>query len=982
MAMTHDYLDLLNQRVDIAPANSQEELQAAETIAELMSQHDVEPSIEEFDTPVLSGLGGAVLSVIVFVGVLVSGLGALALSIAGFVLAALPAILALLRVFGREPSPSFGPQARSQNVVSVHRATGPAVTKGSRRIVIVAHYDTGRENFLYSTPIAPYLPLLSTLSGPCSYAAAVCALTQVFSFVPSGARIALWLVGILASVPGLVLAAGAIHERFSSCTLGANDNKAGVAALLGVLENVRPSGLRPSSRESEQSAGLDEVAGVGEVPEDEASPSAAEPVTAPTAEPTDVPAPVTAAMAAGSAVVSEPLAPEPPHPADYAAVEMGATTPAPEVPATAVLEAPTAEIPAPAPAAETPSFEPTAPVAADQLPAVEEAPEPQSAPVEVVGVRHGEGILRELQILPETCEIEYYDPEPRPAAPAPEPEFSAPAVPAASLPIEPAQVGPSRFGARAAGGPDGFGGEAQLDGAKGLLLRLLEGIQRLVRTLVGRVRMLLASPSAEEDERPIEWDEARAVAPLGDLDGLDGLDASAPAASEPEAASEEGLSATATAPVLRVLTNEDEPVATAAPEPQPGEDGPGQQDERPQAPSSDAAPEESEEDGLLRLVYASVSADSAADAPASGARIPTAEDGASLDGDSTAPVSRAAATPEDTAWGTSTFRPSASDFARRAALFDLPDPQENAFDPLESSAPLSLHTAPSHEPVPDAPATVLDVVRDAPAAAFAVPEADDEPPAAAQAPSSQEPEAISVISSGPQPIETLSSDHRRGRKTSGGGLMSKLKGALSGKGAVSDEPAADDDFTDGAWRGGAAARSGLRLVDGEEAAPTEEELREAVLRLGDDDLVAHDIWFVALGGSSLDHAGMRSFLTRHRSEIRGAFVINLDCVGAGDLTLLTHEGPEVKRRGDRRLGRILTNVARDLHVDLVQKDYGWTTTDAYPAMRSSLRALTIMGVDDAGLPALAHTQADVPENVSAGQVALVAELVTEAIRRS
>ena len=29
MAMTHDYLDYLNQRVGIAPANSQEELQAA-----------------------------------------------------------------------------------------------------------------------------------------------------------------------------------------------------------------------------------------------------------------------------------------------------------------------------------------------------------------------------------------------------------------------------------------------------------------------------------------------------------------------------------------------------------------------------------------------------------------------------------------------------------------------------------------------------------------------------------------------------------------------------------------------------------------------------------------------------------------------------------------------------------------------------------------------------------------------------------------
>lgn len=127
---------------------------------------------------------------------------------------------------------------------------------------------------------------------------------------------------------------------------------------------------------------------------------------------------------------------------------------------------------------------------------------------------------------------------------------------------------------------------------------------------------------------------------------------------------------------------------------------------------------------------------------------------------------------------------------------------------------------------------------------------------------------------------------------------------------------------------------------------------------------------------------MRSFLAEHRSEIRGSFVINLDCVGAGELTLLTHEGVDVKRRADRRLGRILTNVARDVHVELGQRDFSWTSTDAWVAMRSSLRALTIMGVDENGLPALSHTPMDAPENVSGDQTALVAEMVTEAIRRS
>ena len=55
MAMTHDYLDYLNEKVGIAPAGSQEELQAANTIADLMRQHNVEPSIEEFDAKTYGG---------------------------------------------------------------------------------------------------------------------------------------------------------------------------------------------------------------------------------------------------------------------------------------------------------------------------------------------------------------------------------------------------------------------------------------------------------------------------------------------------------------------------------------------------------------------------------------------------------------------------------------------------------------------------------------------------------------------------------------------------------------------------------------------------------------------------------------------------------------------------------------------------------------------------------------------------------------
>ena len=51
-------------------------------------------------------------------------------------------------------------------------------------------------------------------------------------------------------------------------------------------------------------------------------------------------------------------------------------------------------------------------------------------------------------------------------------------------------------------------------------------------------------------------------------------------------------------------------------------------------------------------------------------------------------------------------------------------------------------------------------------------------------------------------------------------------------------------------------------------------------------------------------------------------------------------------------------------------------------MRTSVRAVTVMGMGDNGLPALSRTEQDAPENVDGDQAASVAELVTEMIRRS
>ncbi|MBE5023309.1 hypothetical protein INF26_00305 [Olsenella sp. DSM 107455] len=698
MAMTHDYLDFLNSRIDISPANSQEELQAAEVISDLMAQHDVEVSTEEFDEPVVSGLTPAILAIASLVGIVLVGVGVLPLTLIGFLLAVAPAAVSVARLFGHRFSISFGPRAQSQNVVAVHRATGPLVTKGSRTIVVVAHYDSPHENPLYTSPVAPYLTLASRLTVPCALGVAACAFIQILGFLPGAFRVLFWVVGILAAVPAAVLAVGSIAERMAPCTEGANDNKSGVAALLGILENVRPSGAEPRARE-----------------------------------------------------VAKPEQPE--------ADENGA---------------PSEE----AGAVETDAAAPVVAPAADEP---------------VLGTRHGEEVLRSLGILPESCEIEYVVP----AAPEPAATMAFDVAADAETTREDL-MSTGRFSVMDEGG-EGVGPK---DDA---------GLSELV-----------------EDFDP---DATRPSAPV----------------------------------------------------------------ERPDAPS-------------------------------------------------------------DPEWGKTSYRPQLSSVARRASLFDLPDPSENEADPFATDPQATRVQAPG------------GAVHGAAAE-----------PAEAPAP------AVPVDTITPEDVARAGEKPKRGLRS----LLGRFRGRPSSD--ADAEPDGDAPEDDGTWRGGAAPRAGLRLVEDDESVadeqpaedePSEEELRDAVLTLGDDALLAHDIWFVALGGSSLGNAGMRAFLARHRSDIRGCFVVNLSCVGAGHLTALKTEGLEETRRADRRMVRLLSGVASDLHVELAQEPHDWEDTDATPAMRSSLRSVTLMGLGPNGLPALSRTADDVEDNVNGDKAAQVAALVTEMIRRS
>ena len=79
---------------------------------------------------------------------------------------------------------------------------------------------------------------------------------------------------------------------------------------------------------------------------------------------------------------------------------------------------------------------------------------------------------------------------------------------------------------------------------------------------------------------------------------------------------------------------------------------------------------------------------------------------------------------------------------------------------------------------------------------------------------------------------------------------------------------------------------------------------------------------------------------------------------------------------------MLKNIASDLHTSLQELSHRWGDTDATPAMRKSVRAITIMGCDESGLPAYSRRAEDDLDILDPEQIALVNDLVSELIRRS
>lgn len=1037
MANTQNYINHLLQNTGITPACSEEERLAAEDIAQIFRNHGFDPEVQEFNAPAPSRLAFAVTGILAFAGALLMGIGG-GIGLVGTLLAIVGAVLYVLERTGRPVVSRLGKTGVSQNVIAYHKASGPLASPRNRPVVVVAHYDSPRAELLAREPYAPYRALIAKLLPVATIAPAAVAILRILP-LPGVLKVLLWVVAILASLVALANAANIISNRFVlPYTSGAVCNKSSVAAMLGVMDNVAPY---QGENEFPDDIPFDTYFGEQKRRAEEMARAAAEYAAA--QQQKDYGNTIEYEEPSyDEDEFGQPVAPVDVPEQDEAfdgqidgfdgasADETLIGVVAPE----AQDQTAQAEVSNEEKSSAEPAEEPTVVEVAE--------PKPRLYRNAAGNIRFGSDAIRALGMLPESCTLDYeegeeptFEPEPAPAANtavAPAEPVAAPVAatesdaktaldPAAGLdilaPAAPAQVEDETADEDYDEYPQRVSYESDTDfsaelpsttphadiasafssiGAsassffKGALAKGKKFVddfeEKRAAAREAAEREAIAQQQAAEAEREraareFERSEAAQPEPVDVADATTSFEAPQPTSADVSAAA---TSSEAQQPVDGTMSFD----ATMT----FGKQGTAIAES---LPVSDDAQDAADDSVVDEAGSVEASAPEQVGAPAMEQEPPAIDEAPKTDesrpystqiftmpapSDPGATVANVAPTQDETV--DSLMAQISSQVPPRQQM-NIPDP---ASAPAPSSSPLASVPDPSLPSMQQANAASRTSLFDLPDPSAQT----NDPFATAQGP---EPTSAPVVPSVPvvsdvQPLKTISAPvaTSKPQKRGLGGLFGRKK--KNDQDSMSDWLGVEDDYDakksgrgigswdnfeddDDGWKGGATSSDGA----------SSEDMLAAVASMGDDELLGHDIWFVATGASDCDGAGMKAFLASHRDKLRGVFFINLESIGAGRLSVVTVEGEQQLLKGDRRIMNLVSKVCKSFHVDCGAFEMSYAKTDAYAALEASRRALTIAGVDGPRL-ACAYTEDDLPYNVNPTNIATASEVVTEVIRRS
>ena len=1032
MANTQNYINHLLQNTGITPACSEEERLAAEDIAQIFRNHGFDPEVQEFNAPAPSRMAFAVTGILAFAGALLMGIGG-GIGLVGTLLAIVGAVLYVLERTGRPVISRLGKTGVSQNVIAYHKASGPLASPRNRPVVVVAHYDSPRAELLAREPYAPYRALIAKLLPIATIAPAAIAILRILP-LPGALKVLLWIVAILASLVALANAANIISNRFVlPYTSGSVCNKSSVAAMLGVMDNVAPY---QGENEFPDDIPFDTYFGEQKRRAEEMARAAAEYAAA--QQQNDYGNTIEYEEPAYTEdEYGQPVAPEGEQGEAFDEQIDGFEGASADETLIGVIapESQVQDIPAEEPVADESAAE-----SAEEPAAAEQAePEPKLYRNAAGNIRFGSDAIRTLGMLPESCTLDYEEGEEPTFEPAPQPDPVVAAQPDeantveteadAETAIDPAAgldvMAPAPAPEELDNTEDDYDAypqrvsyESDTDFSAELPVTTPHADIASAFSSIGASASHFFKGAFEKGKKLVDdFEEKRAAA--REAAEREAAAQQQVAEAERECTAQEFEQNDAEQPVSPVSVDvADATTSFEAPQPSPadvaGETATFETQQPVDSTVSFDATMTFEKQGTAIAEPLSAPVEDEPAAPGTVENQSAAEQGAA-DSSEQEPEPVAPEAPqadESRPYSTQIFTmPAPSDpgatvanaAPSQAETVDAlmaqissqasPRPNMNVPDPASAPAPM-----PSASPLASVPDPSMPSMQQANVASrtslFDLPDPSaqvNDPFATAQGP---EPTSAPVVPPMPvtsdvQPLETISAPAApaaKPQKRGLGGLFGRKKkneqdsmsdwlgveddydAKKSGRGIGSWDNFEDDD--DG-WKGGATSSDGASAED----------MLAAVASMGDDELLGHDIWFVATGSSDCDGAGMKAFLAAHRDKLRGVFFINLESIGAGRLSVVTVEGEQQLLKGDRRIMNLVNKVCKSFHVDCGAFEMPYAKTDAYAALEASRRALTIAGVDGPRL-ACAHTEDDLPYNVNPTNIATVSEVVTEVIRRS
>ena len=208
------------------------------------------------------------------------------------------------------------------------------------------------------------------------------------------------------------------------------------------------------------------------------------------------------------------------------------------------------------------------------------------------------------------------------------------------------------------------------------------------------------------------------------------------------------------------------------------------------------------------------------------------------------------------------------------------------------------------------------------------------------------------------------SSHRRGRHFEGGAFS---------RDQFDDEPEGEENQTSAADPSSVFGE-GLPADFVFEPTPEIEQIEQF-----HSDRIDMEVWFVALGSELAGNGGMKAFMAAHEVELKGALIVELEALGAGELTLIDKEGTYVPKKASSRMKRLVRKAGQATGLKVPEATMEWRNSASAYALKHGQQALHLAGMDGRK-PAFFAEEDDVIENIDNDMLALNSDFVMEVLK--